>query len=313
LAATLVFIQILDDLPGLKGIEVINAVFGIQCGLAGLLAGLGAWLSLRQGVPWSFGVGFLGSLLATGVFAALLLGGLEAFPAWLSEGRGRKAIGRFAPAGAMGLALAMPAAVVYAGVFEVIGDWQVMPHFLLRTGWWLLFGTTLAAARGIYYREQRVALVAWLGLTPGLVIGGLILDHILSPRGWGAPGSLVIGLGASISYFFVAELLKEAWLEEYRLGIGRVQFVFEREEFWVGADEECDLTIDWGPAHLVRISERDGVHLLEVVEDEPVLIGGQRYQCRALVDGDAITIGRRVWVYHNRWARTRDTMPEAAC
>jgi len=43
-----------------------------------------------------------------------------------------------------------------------------------------------------------------------------------------------------------------------------------------------------------------------------VTINGARVRCRTLVEGDALQIGTRVFIYHNRFATARDAMLESA-
>jgi len=52
--------------------------------------------------------------------------------------------------------------------------------------------------------------------------------------------------------------------------------------------------------------------VLEALEDEDVVkINRTALRYRALVDGDSINVGDRVFVYHSRLARSRDVLPEA--
>ncbi|HOY66495.1 MAG TPA: hypothetical protein PLP29_06370 [Candidatus Ozemobacteraceae bacterium] len=290
----------------------LNLLPLIDAAFIGLIAGWAGWLSFRGMVPWGFGSDFLQTTLSVGLVSALLIGGEQAVTALWHEGRPRKAGRRFLSAGAVGLAVPMVAAVLY----QLLGEWAGLarhaPEILLRLLWWAIYAVALAAARGIAVNAPRAACQMFMGLAPALILAGLTADMVLFPRGAWILGSLVIGLAASLGPALSLELLKEAWLEEAVSTGWPVQYRLESEEFLGGADDECDLSLEEGPGQWFVIGERDGVHVLECLEDTPVSFVGGRYRYRPLVDGDVMRLGDRNIIYRNRYARSRDALPEAA-
>lgn len=284
-----------------------------QTSAAGLFAGYAAWLTFREPVPWAFGDGFLPTLFTTGVFGAVFLGLVMAFPPLFQDWQARKAAHQFLAGSATALAFAMPAAVVYAIVTGETGLPRLLPVMVLRALWWSLLALALAGCRGFLTGSVTSACYSLSGLLPGLVFPGLLLDLFFLPRGLWLPGALFFGLVAGVCLALSLDLLKEAWLEEVSsTSPWRPEYLLEGEEFIAGADEDCDLVIPDAPSHFFSIIEKDGVHILEALDETPIQVTGGRFRCRLLVDGDVIQAPGRALVFHTRLARSRDVLPEAA-
>ena len=280
--------------------------------MAGLLAGHAAWLSFRGGIPWSFGENFLSTVLTTGVFSSIFLGLTLALPALLGEYRPRKAIEIFASAAALGLALPMTLAVAYDVLLGALHLSSFMPFLLRRSFWWCLLAIAIAVSRALAIGTPTAGFRAFIGLIPGFLFGGMLLDLFFLPRDWNWLGSMVLGAIVGLTQSLALDLLKEAWLEEFSPRLLKRQYILETEEFVVGSEEHCDLSLPEGPEQWFQISERDGMHALEILDEtQPVLVGATRFRFHILHDGDAINLGDKVFIYHNRYARARDAVPEA--
>ncbi|MBP7633802.1 hypothetical protein KBA41_06505 [Candidatus Ozemobacteraceae bacterium] len=282
----------------------------IDAAFIGLIAGWASWLSLQGGVPWGFGGEFLQTTLTVGLLGAILLGGEQAVTALWHEGRMRKAGQRFLAAAAVGLAVSMVAAVLFALLGEWAGLARRSPEILLRLLWWAVFSVALAVSRGIVMNAPKAACQSFMGLAPALILAGLTADMVLFPRGVWVGGCLLIGTGASLGAALAAELLKESWIEESVASGWPVQYRLETEELLVGSDEGCDLSLDEGPAQWFVITEHDGVHILECLDETPVSFIGGRYRYRPLVDGDVMRLGERNFIYRSRYSRSRDALAE---
>ena len=280
--------------------------------LAGLFAGYASWLTLRGGIPWAFGDNFLSTLLNCGIFSSIFLGLMVALPPLLNEFQPRKALHLFAPAAATGLALPMTTAVIFSWIGDMIDITRIMPYYLHRSVWWLVFSFSIAASRAILVGNRESFPRNLLGLIPGILLPGLLSDAFFAPRGNFFWGSMILGISTGAGLAMSLELLKDAWLEEFSSSPLHAQYLLESDEFVAGSSEDCDLTLSAYSSHSFSIVEKDGLHVLEAIDEYPVIINNGRFKYRILVEGDAIRIDNKTWIYHSRYARTRDAMPEAA-
>ncbi len=279
---------------------------------AGAMAGHAAWLSFRSGIPWSFGENFLATVLTCGVFSSLFLGLGRALPTLLLDHRPRRAIETFGSAAAIGLAIPMTAGVLYSLTIDTFHVGALMPYLLRRALWWSLFAVSVAVSRALIIGNPLSGCRAFIGLIPGFLFGGLALDFFFLTRDLNWAGSLWLGLCAGLTLSLALDLLKESWLEEFSPRTLRRQFLLENEDFVIGSDDLCDLPLDTGPDQWLLISEKDGLHTVEALDENvPVIIGTCRFRYHVLHDGDALQLGDRVFIYHTRFARSRDILPEA--
>ncbi|MFZ2956417.1 MAG: hypothetical protein WA705_05970 [Candidatus Ozemobacteraceae bacterium] len=274
------------------------------------------WGTGSFGAPWSFGEDFLPTLLVTCIFGGVLLGSIFGFLSYGNEGRPGKALRRFAGAGAFGLAIPVTAAVVFSFAQDGLQLFSFMPWIVRRALWWTTLAASLGAARGFWIEDTRAGCIALLGLVPGVTLAGVACDLVFFAHGLYLAGSLLLGIATGCSMGLAVELLKESWLEEVdgplrALGLQR-QFLLETEEFVAVHEGDGDFSLNEDAGVAFTIIEKDGIHILESLDGEPIRIGNGRYRYRTLLDGDAIHIGVEAWIYHTRWARTRDVLPEAA-
>jgi len=288
-------------------LNIFSHLFG------GFLAGYSSWLSSRGGVPWGFGENFLGTLFITGVFSSLFLGFNSAFLSLGNEMRYSKALRLFSTGVATGLAIPMLGAVLFSMVFDVGGLSQKFPTLVTRCFWWITLAGCISFARYVIMGSSKSGFVSFVSLVPGVLFSGILLDRFFLPRDGFFVGAIVFGVCSGASQGLGLELLKEAWIESASQGMFKPQFILETEEFIAGRGDFCDMTFPDGPEQLFAIVEKDSVHFLTVLDENPLCIVGKgRIRHKALVDGDAIKIGPEVWIYHNRYARTRDAIPQGA-
>jgi len=277
---------------------------------SGLLTGFGAWLVAPDSNPWNLIENFQAGLLVTGVFCGLFSGLVSSLPIILMERRLTKAGAYWISATSIGLSITMLGAVVFAIIGDFTSSIVLLPSGVMRFFWWLFLSVCLAASFGILHNSLKIMCRTLMGLTPAFIIAGTSIDRFIHNHlllSFLFLGSM-LGFGFALAW----ELLKESWLDEERGRFITFRYYIDGSEFLAGAADECDMTLPEGPQHLFAISEKDGIHVLEVLEDEHVVkINRTALRYRALVDGDTISVGGRVFVYHSRLARTRDVMPEA--
>ncbi|MBI3039524.1 hypothetical protein HYY75_10865, partial [bacterium] len=153
---------------------------------------------------------------------------------------------------------------------------------------------------------------AFVGLAPGVLLSGLGFDLFFGSKGLYFVGSIFLGTCIGTSMGLSMDLLKDSWIEESTISFLKPQYILEMEEFSVGSDEQCDMTVSDIPGCHFVILDRDEFHVLEVQPNEsPVIVSRERFRYHTLVEGDTIEIGNRTWIYHTRLAHIRDSLTEA--
>ncbi|MBF0409262.1 MAG: hypothetical protein HQM10_18120 [Candidatus Riflebacteria bacterium] len=280
--------------------------------MAGFFAGYGAWLSNQNGVPWAFGDNFLATLFRCGVFSSLFMGFISAFTSYSSEKKLHWAFQKFASASALGFAFGSLAAVIYSILLGSGLFFSAAAYTLKRVAWWILLASALSIARGYLYESWASAVWSLAGLVPGFVFAGLFADFACFPAQRLFAGSLIISMGSALSLAVALELFKESWLEKQEKGLFVSQIIFEKDDMVIGSADDCDYIIGEECCNNISISERDGVHVLEVIDGAPVRVNKAKVRYHCLVEGDVIYFGTEPWIYRNRYARERDILPEGA-
>ncbi len=291
----------------------MNWLFFIEVIGSGLLAGLTTWMLTPAGNPWDLIENFQTSLLATGLFSGLFVGLVSSLPILIMEKRLVKAGGYWVSATSVGLAVNMLAAVIFAIAAEVLLGQMFVPASLLRFFWWIFMSVSMSACFAILHHSLKIGCRALMGLTPGFLIAGTMVDRILLVDHQWLQGYLLVGgiIGTCLAISW--ELLKESWLDEDTGGMFFYRYYIDGGEFVAGGLDECDLSIDGVAENVFVISEKDGVHCIEVIDDKQIIrINNSRFRYRVLTDGDVIAAGGRTLVYHSKLARSRDILPEAA-
>lgn len=291
----------------------MNWLFFIEVVCSGLLAGLVTWLFTPAGNPWDLLENFQTSLLAMGIFSGMFIGLVSALPILVMEKRLVKASGYWISATSVGLAINMLAAVIYAILAEMLMDKVVVSAALMRFFWWVFMSVSISICFGILHHSVKIACRALMGLTPGFIIAGTVLDRFFLLEHKWLLAFLFVGGVIGSCLALVWELLKESWLDEDAGGWLVYRYYLDTSEFVAGGVDECDLSIDGVPDNIFMIFEKDGLHTLEVIDDKQVIrINNYRLRYRVLSDGDVIAAGNRSFVYHSKLARSRDILPEAA-
>lgn len=290
----------------------MNLLFFLEMLFSGLFAGYCTWLSYRNAVPWGFAENFLGTLLSTGIFASCLTGAVHALPALLGEKMPKKALVRFGHAAAVGLAIPMMATVIFALAREMLRPALLSSDLLCRSGWWLFLAFALALSNALCSGNLKIFCKSLLGLSPAILLAGILNDVFFIPRQLFLFGSITLGSAGGIGLFLVSELLKEAWLEEYCDCLMKNQYLLDTDEFVAGSAIDCDMTLDDGPLQKFCIVERGGLFSIEVIDESPMLISGSRFRYRMLMEGDILDVGDKKFVFHTKYAKARDAIPQAA-
>lgn len=291
----------------------MNWLLFIQLCFSGLFAGFFAWLVAPGGNPWDLIDNFQTGLLVTGVFSGVFTGLVIALPVQIMEKRRSKAFAHMISASSVGLSIPMLGAVIFSIFAGILTSSVSVPSGVLRFFWWLCLSLCLSGCFGLLYRSLKIMCRSLMGLTPAFIIAGAFLDRYFLIQQYYLLSFLFIGGLAGFGLALSWELLKESWLDEDAGWRVVFRYYIDGPEFVAGSADECDLTFPDGPGSLFVIYEKDGLHVVETLEDELTLkVNNCRFRYRALVDGDTITAGNRVFVYHTRLSRTRDAMPEAA-
>ncbi len=291
----------------------MNWLFFVEVVIAGLSAGLFTWIATPAGNPWDLLENFQTSLLATGIFSGMFIGLISALPVLVMEKRLVKAGSYWISATSVGLAINMLAAVIFAIIAEVLLEKFSISRGLLRLSWWIFMSFSISACFAILHHSVKIGCRALMGLTPGFIVAGTMLDRFLLIEEKWLMAYLFMGgiIGSCLALAW--EILKESWLDEDAGGYLVFRYYIDGPEFVGGGADECDLSIDGMPDNVFMISEREGLHILEVVDDkQAVRINNCRFRYRILSDGDLIAVGERSFVYHSKLARSRDILPEAA-
>lgn len=146
-----------------------------------------------------------------------------------------------------------------------------------------------------------------------MIIAGTLFDQYFSVSNQALQGFLIIGVSSGGSITLAWDLLKDAWLDEYPDSFFLFRYYLDDSDFFAGSSCECDLTLPDGAENAFVISENDGLHSLEVLDQNLLMkVNSSRIRYRTLVDGDLINTGQRVFIYHSRFARSRDIIAQTA-
>lgn len=288
----------------------MNLLFFFIVCFSGVLTGFGTWLIAPDTSPWNLIDNFQAGLLVTGVFCGLFSGLVTALPVIIMERKFSKASSCWISATSIALSITMLGAVIFAILAAVAGYFTVLPSSVLRFFWWLFLSLCLATSFGILHNSIKIMCRTLMGLTPAFIIAGSSIDRF-------AQNHLLLSflfLGAMIGFGFALawDFLKESWLDEETSRYIVFRYYIDGPEFLAGSADECDLTFPFGPEHLFLITEKEGLHIFETLEDEHIVkINRSVLRYRTLIDGDTINVSGRVFTYHSKLARSRDAMPEA--
>lgn len=278
-----------------------------------MISGIIAWLVAPGLEAWNLGEHFQSGLLISGVFAGMFVGVFSALPALVMERNPGKAINYWISSSSVALAMTMLGAVVFVMLGEVLVPAARIPISVQRFFWWMCLSGLFGVSFGLIHGSTKTFCVSLIGLTPAFIIAGTLVDQYFMPGGQNLVGFIFLGVLPGFGLALSFDLLKDAWLDEYPGSFFLFRYYLDRDEFVAGTSQECDLTLFEGSETTFIILEKDGVHILEVPEEQThLLINRSRFRYRTLVDGDSINVGDRTFIYHSKLARSRDILPQPA-
>lgn len=280
--------------------------------LAGVLSGIVAWLVAPGLVAWNLSQHFQSGLLVSGVFAAMFAGAFSALPTLIMERNPGKATNYWISSSSVALAVTMLGTVIFVMLAEILVPAARIPIGVQRFFWWMCLSGLFGTSFGLIQGSTRTFCVSLIGLTPAFIIAGTLIDQYFIPQDQNLLGFIFLGVLPGFGLALSFDLLKDAWLDEYPGSFFLFRYYLDRDEFVAGTSQDCDLTLFEGSENTFVIMEKDGVHILEVPEEQThLLINRSRFRYRTLVDGDSINIGDRTFIYHSKLARSRDILPQA--
>ncbi len=290
----------------------MNWLFFIESTFSGVFAGYITWLLTPAGNNWNILIDFQTSLLSVGIFCGLFVGLFRCISPAVRERRLLKSIKSFIFGFSTGLALSMFGSVVFTILARFGGTKFSISDSTIRILWWTCLGMCIASSFGILYKSLKILFRAFLGITPGIIISGLAIDKYFLPNEAYLLAIVFTGAVSAISLAIAWEILKDAWLDEELTFMIKYRFFIDSPDYYIGSSDDCELSIEIGPPKLMCLSEKNGLHILEIFDDKSCLmINSHKFRYKTLVDGDIITIGERKLVYHSRFARSQDIIPEA--
>lgn len=291
----------------------MNWLFYFEICVSGLLAGFCTWLVSPGGNPWDLIGNFQSGLLTTGVFCGLFAGLASALPVIIMERKSSKFVAYWISATSVGLSVTMLGGVVFAIFADLLTANVIVAAGVLRFFWWLFLSVCLSACFGILHGSLKIMCRTMMGLTPAFIVAGAFSDRFFLHDNHFLLSFLFLGGMAGFGFALAWEVLKESWLDEERSSLVIFRYYIDGSEFVAGSADECDLSFEDGPANLFVITEKDGIHTVEALDDSASMrVNRARFRYRTLVDGDTILVGERVFIYHSKLARSRDVLPEAA-
>ena len=289
----------------------MNFLFFIESCLSGIIAGLISWLLFRGGNPWDLIGNFQTSLMTSSMFCGLFAGLISSIPVLIMERRFYKALNYLISPFLICFSITALGSTIYSLVMEsIINTGTNIPLSVLRFFWWLLLAIGLSCSFSFIHNSLKILCKTLMGLIPAFIITGALIDKLFTIDNHYLLSFLFLGLMIGLGFAIVWELLKDGWLDEYR-GYGITFRYYLDEDFSAGSSNECDLTLQEGPEILFYITEKDSVHVFELQDSEfRACVNSSKFRYRALVDGDKINIGDRVFIYHSSYSRIREEMPE---
>lgn len=290
----------------------MNWLFFIEATFSGVFAGYATWLLTPAGNNWNILADFQSSLLSIGIFCGLFIGLFRCLSPALKERRLFKALQFFIIGSSIGLAISMLGSVI----FTILASFALakLPISIgtVRILWWTWLAACLSSCFGILQKSTKILFRAFIGLAPGLIIAGISIDKYFIPNEQYLAGIVFAGAISSISLAIAWEILKDAWLDEDLTLFIKYRFFLDTQDYLIGSSNSCDLCLSSGPEKLAIITEKNSMHTLEIFDTKQyVKINSHKFRCKILIDGDVITVGNKKLVYHTRYSRSQDAIPDA--
>lgn len=290
----------------------MNWLFFIEATFSGVFAGYATWLLTPAGNNWNILADFQNSLFSIGIFCGLFVGLFRCLSPALRERRLFKALQFFVIGSSTGLAVSMLGSVTFTIIASFTLSKLPIDIETVRILWWTWLSGCLASCFGILHKSTKILFRAFIGLAPGLIIAGISIDKYFIPNEQYLAGIVFAGALAAISLAIAWEILKEAWLDEDLTQLIKYRFFLDTQDYLIGSSNSCNLCLSSGPDKLAIITEKNSIHTLEIFDDKQfVKINKHKFRCKILIDGDVITVENKKLVYHTRYSRSQDSVPEA--
>lgn len=284
----------------------------LECTGAGLLAAFAAYFCVEQDFVWQSMADFKSLLMLCIVFATVFSGLVYAFPIFLYEKKAQKFFKRFVVAASAAAVLVAVGVISYRLLIETYFKLNTIQGKADRLFWWILLGSSLSAVHGLLGGGFKNLGRAIMGIVPTMVVLGTIVDNRAVAE-FSLLGSFLLWGGTiGLGYGLVWDLLRESWLDEFGKSTMAFRYYLDTESCWVGSSMVCDITIDSEPEVSFKITEKDDMHILEILSQDSVKLNNHKVKYKILEEGDIIMVGGKIFVYRTRMVRTRDAVPELA-
>ncbi len=290
----------------------MNWLFIMESMGAGLMAGLASYAIVEPSFLWSSMEDFTPILFVSIVFSGVFVGLIFSFPLFLYERSLSKLLKRFIFAASTAAVFVALGVISYRLLIETYFKLNTMQGKADRLLWWISLGTCQCASFGMLGGGYKNWGRAIMGIVPTLVVVGSIIDVGLSTDLSLLSSFLLLGIVVGAGYGIVWDLLRESWLDEFPTKTLGFRYYLDSENFWLGSSRLCDITIAQGPEVSFKITETDGMHILETFGEPLIKINKNKVKYKILEDGDVLELGTKKLVYHTRIARSRDIIPELA-
>jgi hypothetical protein len=277
---------------------------------AGFLASLAAYFCADQDFVWQSMSDFKPLLMLTIVFAAVFSGIVYALPIFLYEKKAQKFLKRFLFAASAAAVLTASGVIFYRLLMETYFKLHSIQGKADRLLWWIVLGTCLSSVFGLLGGGFRNWGRAIMAIVPTIVVMGSVIDRGALMQASPLLSFLLCGAIIGLGYGLVWDLLRESWLDELETTAMPFRYYLDSESLWVGSSMICDITIDSEPELSFKITEKDGMHILEILSQDTVKLNNNRVKYKILEEGDVIRVGSKAFVYRTRMVRTRDVIPE---
>lgn len=289
----------------------MNLLFFLESSVSGLLAGIITWLVYRNGNPWDLLQNFQSGLLTSGVFCGLFTSLVSALPILIMERRFSKVANYMLSGFVISFSITALGGVIYSLLIRpIISPEEIIPTSVLRFLWWFLLAICISLSFGFLNSSFKAFCKTLMGLTPSFIIAGALSDKLFNTDSKYMLSFIFMGFIIGMGHAIAQEILKEAWLDEYK-GFGiTFRYYLSESDFSAGSSDENDMTLKEGPELLFLIKEKDGVNIFELqTKTLEASVNKSKFRYRALVDGDKINIPNHEIVYHTKFSHIRDEMP----
>jgi pSer/pThr/pTyr-binding forkhead associated (FHA) protein len=179
----------------------------------------------------------------------------------------------------------------------MVSLFHALKEIVARSIGWSAVGAVVGASQGLLTRSKWRAKRGALGGAIGGFIGGMLFDFLPFIFYTDAVSRMValtaIGGLVGFSTSLVEELTKKAWLKVLSGSKEGREYIVDKDEFYIGRDELCDLGLFGDKSVLPKhalITRKDNTYEIRDLGGG-VILNGQRISSATLQDGDRLQIG----------------------